>query len=92
MQGLSPQGLETESNYLVNNESSSAASCSHAQGLSPQDLETESDYPVHNKSSNATSHWHVQELSTQSQKTESDRSYAQWVFKCHVSLAYAVDF
>ena len=31
----------------------------------------------------------MQELSTQSQKTESDRSYAQWVFKCHVSLACA---
>jgi len=62
------------------------------QGLSPQGLETKFNYPTHSESSSATSRWHVQELSTQSRKTEFDCSYAQRVFKCHISLAYAEAF
>jgi len=92
VQGLSPQGLETEFDYPAHSESSSATSRSHVQGLSHQGPETESDYPAHNESSSATSRCHVQELSTQSRKTKCDCSYPQRVFKCHVSLAYAKAF
>ena len=87
VQGISPQSLETESDYTSHSKSSRATSRWHMQELSPQALETESNYPTHNEFSSAIPHWQVRRLFPQSRKIESNHSHVQWVFKYYVSLA-----